>query len=72
MTRQVVLTFFGEPRYLDAGDAGDAGDAVDAVDAGDEMKPHESPWTMTLPRVALAVLSVVGGVIQLPFSSSTK
>jgi len=63
MTRQVVLTFFGKPRYLDAGDAGDA---------GDEIKPHESPWTMTLPLVALAVLSVVGGLIQLPFSSSTK
>ncbi len=59
MTRQVILTFFGKPRYLDAGDDG-------------EIKPHESPWTMTLPLVALAVLSVVGGLIQLPFSSSTK
>ena len=59
MTRQVILTFFGKPRYSDAGDDG-------------EIKPHESPWTMTLPLVALAVLSVVGGLIQLPFSSSTK
>jgi len=59
MTRQVILTFFGKPRYLDAGDDG-------------EIKPHESPWTMTFPLVALAVLSVVGGLIQLPFSSSTK
>ncbi|MBH01682.1 MAG: NADH-quinone oxidoreductase subunit L [Acidimicrobiaceae bacterium] len=61
MTRQVILTFFGKPRFSDAG-AGDAG----------EIKPHESPWTMTFPLVALAVLSVVGGLIQLPFSSSTK
>ena len=59
MTRQVILTFFGKPRYLDAGDAG-------------EMQPHESPWTMTFPLMALAFLSVVGGLIQLPFSSSTK
>ena len=59
MTRQVILTFFGKPRYSDAGDDG-------------EIKPHESPWTMTFPLVALAVLSVVGGLIQLPFSSSTK
>ena len=59
MTRQVILTFFGKPRYLNAGDAG-------------EIHPHESPWTMTLPLVALAFLSLVGGFIQLPFSSSTK
>ena len=31
--------------------------------------PHESPWTMTLPLVALAGLAVVGGLIQLPFRS---
>ena len=66
MTRQVILTFFGEPRYLADADADADADAV-----GD-IKPHESPWTMTLPLVALAVLSVVGGLIQLPFSSSTK
>jgi len=34
--------------------------------------PHESPWTMTLPLAVLAVLSVLGGLIQLPFSSTTK
>jgi NADH-quinone oxidoreductase subunit L len=31
-------------------------------------EPHESPWTMTLPLVALAVLAAVGGAIQLPFT----
>ena len=31
--------------------------------------PHESPWTMTLPLVALAGLALVGGAIQLPFAS---
>jgi NADH-quinone oxidoreductase subunit L len=34
--------------------------------------PHESPWTMGLPLVVLAVLSVLGGLIQLPFSTATK
>ncbi len=29
--------------------------------------PHESPWTMTLPLVSLAVLAAVGGVLDLPF-----
>jgi NADH-quinone oxidoreductase subunit L len=31
-------------------------------------EPHESPWTMTLPLVALAGLAIVGGAIQLPFT----
>ncbi|MDX9750322.1 MAG: NADH-quinone oxidoreductase subunit L [Flavobacteriales bacterium] len=31
-----------------------------------EAEPHESPITMTLPLVVLAVLSVVGGVLNLP------
>jgi NADH-quinone oxidoreductase subunit L len=31
--------------------------------------PHESPATMTLPLVVLAGLAMVGGVIQLPFTS---
>jgi NADH-quinone oxidoreductase subunit L len=31
--------------------------------------PHESPWTMTFPLIALAGLAIVGGAIQLPFTS---
>jgi NADH-quinone oxidoreductase subunit L len=30
----------------------------------DELHPHESPWTMTVPLAALAVLSLVGGFIN--------
>jgi NADH-quinone oxidoreductase subunit L len=33
-----------------------------------EVVPHESPWTMWVPLVVLAGLSLVGGVLQLPFS----
>jgi NADH-quinone oxidoreductase subunit L len=32
-------------------------------------EPHEAPWTMTLPLVALAALSAVGGLLNLPFRS---
>jgi NADH-quinone oxidoreductase subunit L len=32
--------------------------------------PHESPWTMTLPLVVLAVLAATAGVLNLPFPSS--
>jgi NADH-quinone oxidoreductase subunit L len=30
-------------------------------------QPHESPWVMTAPLVILAVLSVVGGLVNTPF-----
>ncbi|NNE73377.1 MAG: NADH-quinone oxidoreductase subunit L [Acidimicrobiales bacterium] len=32
-----------------------------------EFHPHESPWTMTLPLIALSGLAVVAGVLNLPF-----
>jgi NADH-quinone oxidoreductase subunit L len=34
--------------------------------------PHESPWLMTLPLVVLAVLSAVGGGLNLPFTDDLK
>ncbi len=37
-----------------------------------EFHPHESPWTMTLPLGVLAVLSIVGGFLNLPFSWNHK
>ncbi|MEE9413673.1 MAG: proton-conducting transporter membrane subunit, partial [Acidimicrobiales bacterium] len=33
-----------------------------------EFHPHESPWTMTIPLVVLAVLAIFGGLLNLPFS----
>jgi NADH-quinone oxidoreductase subunit L len=36
-----------------------------------EVHPHESPWLMRAPLVALAGLSVVGGVINLPVLADT-
>ena len=35
-----------------------------------DFKPHESPWTMTVPLVILAVLSTVGGLIGVPYALS--
>lgn len=50
MIRAYVLTFEGEPRWPKA----------------ETVKPHESPWTMTLPLWVLGILSIVGGYIGLP------
>jgi NADH-quinone oxidoreductase subunit L len=63
MTRQVIMVFFGEARWMDK---------ADEHGAHGEVKPHESPWVMLGPLVVLAVLSTVGGVINLPFSESTE
>jgi NADH-quinone oxidoreductase subunit L len=56
MTRQVYLVFFGEPRF----------------EADEHHQPHESPWVMTLPLVVLAIASVFGGALNLPFNAHTE
>jgi NADH-quinone oxidoreductase subunit L len=38
----------------------------------DGAHPHESPRVMTLPLVALAALSVVGGLVNTPFRTSLE
>jgi NADH-quinone oxidoreductase subunit L len=34
------------------------------------VEPHESPWVMTVPLVVLALLSVVGGWVGIPYALS--
>ena len=36
-----------------------------------DFKPHESPWTMTVPLIVLAVLSTVGGLVGIPYAVSS-
>ena len=50
MFRLIFLTFFGESR----------------MDPEVEKHAHESPWTMTMPLMILAVLSIAGGWIGIP------
>jgi NADH-quinone oxidoreductase subunit L len=62
-----ALALYGAP------DVGPVADRLpDEVAERSGHHPHESPWTMALPLVVLAVLSVLGGLIQLPFSAATK
>jgi NADH-quinone oxidoreductase subunit L len=59
MTRQVIMVFYGEAKWKNnARDHGAHGD----------FEPHESPKIMLFSLVVLAVLSVIGGAMQLPFS----
>ena len=63
MSRQVHLVFFGRERWREA-------DRHDAGGAGAE--PHEAPWTMLVALVTLALLSVAGGALNLPFTPKLK
>jgi NADH-quinone oxidoreductase subunit L len=56
MSRQVMLVFSGQSRWVEHNDAHGA--------AG---TPHESPWVMGLPVVVLGILSTVGWLINAPF-----
>ncbi len=61
MTRQVIMVFFGEAKWKDQSEEhGAHGDFV----------PHESPKIMLFPLVVLAILSVGGGLLQLPFTKN--
>ena len=64
MTRQVWLVFYGPERWREP-----APDQDPAHDAEQVHEPHESPWTMYVPLAVLAVLSVAGGFIDLPFTN---
>jgi NADH-quinone oxidoreductase subunit L len=54
MSRQVFMVFFGEPRFEQEGEHA--------------VHPHEGPWTMAAPLVVLALLALVGGGLNLPFT----
>ncbi|MDP9405785.1 MAG: NADH-quinone oxidoreductase subunit L [Actinomycetota bacterium] len=58
MTRWLVLIFLGRPRWTLTTTGGAAQEMV-------HVTPHESPLSMTLPLVVLAVAAAVGGVINL-------
>ena len=53
MSRQVFLVFYGKERWRDG--------------ERSEATPHESPWTMWVPLAVLALLSLLGGALNLPF-----
>jgi NADH-quinone oxidoreductase subunit L len=56
-----------KPEHEPAATEGAHEDAEVAHGARGDFRPHESPWTMALPLVALAFLAAVGGALNLPF-----
>ena len=87
MTRMMVMTFWGEERFHHAVEedhvehAAQADDHAAHDDHSDDdehhhalpadFKPHESPWSMTVPLIVLAVLSTLGGLVGVPYAMSS-
>jgi NADH-quinone oxidoreductase subunit L len=70
MGRVICLTFLGEYRGGAPAEesASHARDEEHAASTHHDAEPHESPRVMTLPLIALAVMAVVAGVFNLPWS----
>ncbi|MGA5197279.1 NADH-quinone oxidoreductase subunit L [Streptomyces exfoliatus] len=63
MTRVMLMTFFGEKRWQPAPDPDKAPSVEPGAEAapGEMPHPHESPKSMTIPMILLAVGSVFAG-----------
>jgi NADH-quinone oxidoreductase subunit L len=82
MTRQVWLVFYGPERWREpeasvsevgippSSEPGPERPGAEGARSGSSVEPHESPWIMTLPLVVLAVFSIFGGLLDLPFVNS--
>src|SRR5205807_4977081 len=74
MTRLMVMTFWGGERFhvaqvdtLRHDDLHDNDSQVNNL----RHKPHESPLSMTIPLVVLAILSTVRGLVGVPYAISS-
>lgn len=77
MTRLMVMTFWGKERF-GTGHADEVhhnaehdNHSPEATASHDPHTPHESPLSMTIPLIVLAVLSTVGGLVGVPYALSS-
>lgn len=77
MTRMMVMTFWGSERFREShSEHAEAAGSIAVHDGTHHSDhgvhvPHESPWSMTVPLIVLAVLSTVGGLIGVPYAISS-
>jgi len=69
MTRLMVMTFWGNERFRESAGENPHADQHHVDHAAHE--PHESPRAMTIPLIVLAVLSLVGGLVGVPYALSS-
>jgi NADH-quinone oxidoreductase subunit L len=67
MTRLMVMTFWGNERFREK--------HVEHIHEHDHShavhEPHESPLSMTIPLIVLALLSTFGGLVGVPYALSS-
>jgi NADH-quinone oxidoreductase subunit L len=68
MTRLMVMTFWGRERF---GNGDGAHTEIRDDDHHHPHTPHESPLSMTIPLIVLAILSTVGGLVGVPYAISS-
>lgn len=66
---EFALAEHSDEAHAHAADHGDDDDHHHAIPP--DFKPHESPWSMTVPLIALAVLSTFGGLVGVPYAMSS-
>jgi NADH-quinone oxidoreductase subunit L len=72
MTRMMVMTFWGDERFRNVQPIHHEHEEKDDHHApAGVFRPHESPLSMTVPLIVLAVLSTVGGFIGVPYALSS-
>lgn len=75
MSRLFFLAFYGKARWNTAA-ASQAKHEEPVAERSnlshEHGKPHEAPWVMTVPMIVLAVLSVLGGLLDVTFAPFRK
>jgi len=67
MTRLMVMTFWGDERFRDKHEP-----HIHEHDHDHPIhEPHESPLSMTIPLIVLALLSTFGGLVGVPYALSS-
>jgi NADH-quinone oxidoreductase subunit L len=73
MTRLMVMTFWGKERFVTQIDnlRPESSHSDEAQIDNLHHTPHESPLSMTIPLIVLALLSTFGGLVGVPYALSS-
>jgi NADH-quinone oxidoreductase subunit L len=73
MTRLMVMTFWSNERFHGSQIDNSHADQNDGHAQVNNLRhhPHESPLSMTIPLIVLAILSTIGGLVGVPYALSS-
>ncbi len=72
MTRLMVMTFWSKERFhASTGELHHDEHGKHGHEQVASHRPHESPLSMTIPLIVLAILSTIGGLVGVPYALSS-